>query len=87
MEGVVIWWSPSKSHGVISATEDGKNQRYFLLMSRIKSAPKVIKAGQFVKFTSSGQVPRQDLLPLASNVIISDERFVDTGLDTLKAGL
>jgi hypothetical protein len=87
MEGRVIWWSPSKFHGVISATQDGKNQRFFLLMSRIISAPEVIKAGQYVKFTSSGQAPRQDLLPLSLNVIISDEPFADAGADAHEAGL
>jgi len=78
MEGRIIWWSPSKFHGVISATQDGKNQRFFLLMSRITSAPEIIRAGQFVKFTSSGQAPRLDLLPLAMNVVISDQPF-ETG--------
>jgi hypothetical protein len=63
------------------------NQRFFLLMSRITSAPEVIKAGQYVRFLSAGQALHPDLLPLALNAIISERPLSNSGDDTLKAGL
>lgn len=83
MQGMIVWWSVAKSHGVVSVTENGENQRYFLLLSRIVSAPERIRAGQHVKFVSSVSAKRPDLLPVASGVTISEAPFVDDGVDAL----
>lgn len=88
MQGTIVWWSVAKSHGVVSVTENGQNQRYFLLLSRIVSAPEQIRAGQYVKFVTAVTAKRPDLLPVASGVTISEAPFVDAGVDALasKAG-
>jgi hypothetical protein len=86
MQGLIVWWSVAKSHGVVSVTENGQNQRYFLLLSRIVSAPEQIRAGQYVKFVSAVPPRRPDLLPLASGVTISESPFVDSGADSIRAG-
>jgi hypothetical protein len=83
MQGTIVWWSAAKSHGVVSVTENGQNQRYFLLLSRIVSAPEQIRAGQHVKFVSAVPANRPDLLPVASGVTISETSFVDAGVNAL----
>jgi hypothetical protein len=75
MQGTIIWWSQAKSHGVISVTQNGQNQRFFLLLSRIASAPGEIRAGQFANFTATCKPAREGLLPLALGVAISDKPF------------
>jgi hypothetical protein len=87
MQGTIVWWSVAKSHGVVSVTVNGENQRYFLLLSRIVSAPEQIRAGQNVKFVTAIPAKRPDLLPVASGVIISEASSVEAGVDALKAGL
>jgi hypothetical protein len=81
MQGRIIWWSSAKTKGILSATdENGENRRYFILLSRILSAPEVIEAGDHAKFTHYLSPKRPDLLPVAVNVVISKTPFVDAGL-------
>jgi len=78
MTGTIVWWSPAKQHGAVSVIgPDGTSTRYFLLQSRILSAPQVIKAGQFVKFASSLTPSNKTLLPVALGVVISETAFKD----------
>ena len=88
MKGTVAWWSNKNSQGVASVTENGINTRFFLLQSRILSAPDDIRPGDHVKFDSFLQPKGPGLLPLAIGVVISRKPFVDAGADALasKAG-
>jgi hypothetical protein len=87
MRGTVVWWSNRNSQGVASVTENGVNTRYFLLQSRILSAPDDIRPGDHVKFESFLKPKGTGLLPLAIGVIISRTPFVDAGANALaKAG-
>src|SRR5229473_2935298 len=73
MQGTIIWWSEKKSHGIISATENGKNERFFLHLQRIVSGPEKIRAGQYVSFEVNPNYPMKDgLLRLAMSVVVSD---------------
>jgi cold shock CspA family protein len=73
MQGTIIWWSEKKSHGIISATENGKNERFFLHLQRIVSGPEKIKAGQHVSFEINPNYAVKDgLLRLAMSVVVSD---------------
>lgn len=88
MQGRIIWWSPAKTQGILSATEkNGENRRYFILLSRIISAPEQIEAGDYAKFTDFLKPKRPDLLPIAVNVTISKSPFVDAKDDALTGGL
>lgn len=85
-QGIVLWWSHLKNQGIASVTENGQNRRYFLLLSRITSAPDEILPGYYVKFDSSLIPRRPGLLPVAVNVTISKTPFVDAGADALAGG-
>jgi hypothetical protein len=87
MQGTIVWYSPGKSQGIISVTENGIVQKYFLLLSRVARSPEIIKAGQFARFFAAAPPPRPGLLPIALAVEISSTPFVGTGVDALKAGL
>ena len=87
MHGTIIWYSPKKTQGIISVTENGTVQKYFLLKSRIARSPEVVKTGQFAKFVAIAPPPKPGLLPVALAVEISDTPFVDVGANALKAGV
>ena len=83
MLGTIVWYSAEKSHGIISVTENGIVQKYFLLQTRIARSPEIIKAGQFVKFLAVQPPPKAGLLPMALAVEVSDTPFVDAGAAAL----
>ncbi len=83
MEGKVVWWSNKNSQGVASVAET----RYFLLQSRILSAPDEIRPGDYVRFDEFLMPKGPGLLPLAIGVIISRKPFVHTGADALAGGV
>ena len=87
MEGTIVWYSSKKTQGIISVTDNGIVQKYFLLHSRIARSPELIKAGQFAKFVAVAPPPKPGLLPVALAVEISDTPFVDAGIEALKVGL
>ena len=87
MLGTIVWYSPKKEQGIISVTQDGIVQKYFLLQSRIARSPEVVKTGQFVKFLVAAPPPKPGLLPVALAVEVSDTPFVDAGVNALKAGV
>jgi cold shock CspA family protein len=87
MQGTIIWWSRAREHGIVSVNQDGKNQRFFLHLSRIASGPDVIKAGQVVQFTPSANLPKDGFLPQALNATVSNvELTAPVQADGLKAG-
>jgi hypothetical protein len=75
MQGIIVWYDPKKTQGIISVTENGIVQKYFLLLSRIARSPETIKAGQFAKFIAVGPPPKPGLLPVALAVEISETPF------------
>jgi hypothetical protein len=87
MIGTIVWYSPKKTQGIVSVTENGIVQKFFLLHSRVVRSPEKIRIGQFARFVAVAPPPKPGLLPVALAVEISDTPFIDTGLDTLKAGL
>jgi hypothetical protein len=87
MLGTIVWYSPGKSQGIISVTENGIVQKYFLLLSRVARSPEIIKTGQFARFSVAAPPPRPGLLPIAVGVEISTDPFVDAGAEALKAGV
>ncbi len=87
MLGTIVWYNPKKDQGIISVTQDGIVQKYFLLKSRIARSPEVVKTGQFVKFLVVAPPPKPGLLPVALAVEVSDTPFVDAGVNALKAGV
>jgi hypothetical protein len=86
-QGKIAWWSNKNAQGVASITENGVNTRYFILLSRVLSAPDDIRPGDYVQFLEFLNPKRPDLLPLAVSVSISRTPFVDAGADALKAGV
>ena len=87
MQGTIVWYSPSKTQGIISVTENGIVQKYFLLLSRIQRSPEIIRAGQFARFLAVAPPPKPGLLPVALAVEISDMPFVDAGVSALAGGV
>ena len=88
MIGTIVWYSPEKQQGIVSVTENGIVQKYFLLLSRIARSPEIIRTGQFARFIAVAPPPKPGLLPLALAVEVSDTPFVDAGADALlKAGV
>jgi hypothetical protein len=86
-QGTIAWWSHKNGQGVASVTENGVNTRYFILLSRVLSAPDEIRPGYYVQFTQFLSQKRPDLLPLAVGVKVSRTPFVDAGANALaKAG-
>jgi hypothetical protein len=83
MQGTIIWYSAEKTQGIISVTENGIVQKYFLLLTRIARSPEVIRAGQFVRFVVATPPPKPGLLPVAQAVEVSDTPFIDAGADAL----
>jgi len=83
MTGTIVWWSTVKFHGIISVTENGIVQKYFMLQTRIARSPEVIKAGQFVRFLAVQPPPKAGLLPMALAVEVSDTPFIDAGAAAL----
>ena len=86
MLGNIIWISHDQSHGIISVNENGRNSRYYLRLSRVVSAPDILKAGQYVRFPSSVPPQKPGLLPMAIGVEISDTPFMD-GVSALSTGV
>ena len=80
-QGTIAWWSNKNAQGVASITENQVNRRFFILLSRVMSAPDVIRPGDYVKFEDYLQPKRPDLLPLAVSVSISRTPFVDADAD------
>ena len=87
MEGTIIWYSPERRQGIITVTENGVVQKYFLLKSRIARSPEVVKTGQFARFVAVAPPPKPGLLPVALAVEVSETPFVEAGTDALKAVL
>jgi hypothetical protein len=85
MLGTIVWYNTKKNQGIISVTQDGIVQKYFLLKSRIARSPEVVKTGQFVKFLAVAPPPKPGLLPVALAVEVSNAPFVDAGSDALAA--
>ncbi len=82
-QGKIAWWSTKNAQGVASITENGINKRYFILLSRVLSAPDDIRPGDYVQFTGFLSQKRPDLLPLAVGVVISRTPFVEAGVNAL----
>jgi len=82
-QGKIAWWSNKNAQGVASITENGINARYFILLSRVLSAPDDIRPGDYVQFTEFLSQKRPDLLPLAVGVSISRKPFIDAGANAL----
>jgi len=79
--GTLIWWSPATGQG----TAVVENIHYFILASRIISAPDEIRVGDYVEFKDYLKPRRENLLPLAVGIVIS--RKLDAGANALaKAG-
>lgn len=78
--GELVWWNPAKATGIIEVIEDGTAVRFFLLGSKLSSAPLTIVKGQFVKFVTSRPAHRPDLLPTAVGVVISEQPFPERRL-------
>ena len=87
MQGTIVWYSPKQTQGIISVTENGIVQKFFLLQSRIARSPEVIKAGQFARFMAVAPPPKSGLLPVALAVEVSDTPFIDAGVDALAGGV
>jgi len=75
MIGTLVWWSPAKGRGIISVTDQGIVQKYFLLGSRIHRSPEFITIGQYVKFEGSVPPPRPGLLPVVLAAEVSNTPF------------
>lgn len=73
--GRVIWYNQDKEQGVIAVQEGDVSTRYFLLYSKILSAPVRIRAGHYAKFVSWQPAQRADLMPTAHAVTISETPF------------
>ena len=80
-QGTIVWWNQTQGQGTAAV----ESTRYFILASRIISAPDEIRAGDHVEFKDFLKPKRPDLLPVAVGIVVS--RKVDTGADALKAGL
>ena len=87
MEGTIIWYSSERRQGIITVTENGVVQKYFLLKSRIARSPEVVKTGQFAKFVAVAPPPKPGLLPVALAVEVSETPFVDASADALRSGV
>jgi hypothetical protein len=83
VKGTIVWYSPKKTQGIISVTENGIVQKFFLLQSRIVRSPEVIRAGQFARFVAVAPPPKPGLLPVALAVEISDTPFTTAGVNAL----
>jgi hypothetical protein len=76
--GRILWYSEHKSQGIILVDNGGEvGTRYFLLKSKIIKSPAVISAGMYVKFKDYLNPKRPDLLPVAVQVVVSENPFVD----------
>lgn len=76
MVGKILWWSAVRTEGMIETIDsDGIVTNYYLLGSKIIQKPGRIEPGYFVKFTHALPARRQNLLPLAMNVFISEHPF------------
>lgn len=80
-QGPIVWWNQAKGQGTAAVG----NIRYFILASRIISAPDDIRAGDYVEFKDFLKPKRPDLLPVAIGVVVF--RKVDAGADALRAGV
>src|SRR2546427_3517773 len=76
-QGTIVWWSVAKFHGVVSVTEYGQNQRYFLLLSRIVSAPEQIRAGQYVKRSEEHTSELQSQSNLVCRLLLEKKKNED----------
>jgi hypothetical protein len=76
MIGNIIWYSTERSQGIISVTENGIVQKYFLLSSRVSRAPVIIKVGYYARFVAFAPPPKPGLLPVALAIEISETPFV-----------
>jgi hypothetical protein len=83
--GRIRWYDQGKERGVIEVKEGNISTRYFLLYSKILSAPVQIRAGQYVKFVSWQPAYRPDLLPTAHAVTISETPFEKVAPSVLAA--
>jgi len=85
MVGRIVWWNSEKTQGVIQVVDEhGVVSKYFLPESKVVQRPQQIKAGYFVKFSDALQAKRQDLLPVAINVTVSEFPFAEhAGANTL----
>jgi len=78
MIGRLLWWSSEKTQGVVQVLDEhGIVSKYFLLESKVVQRPQQIKPGYFVKFSDAIQAKRQDLLPIAINVTVSEYPFTE----------
>jgi hypothetical protein len=78
MTGTILWWQADRTQGVIQVVDEhGIVFKFFLLGSRIIQRPEKIRSGHFVKFSDALQPKRQDLLPIAVNVVVSEHPFTD----------
>ncbi len=78
MVGRILWWSSEKTQGVIQVVDEhGVVSKYFLPESKVVQRPHQIKAGYFVRFSDALQAKRQDLLPIAINVTVSEFPFTE----------
>ena len=87
MVGTILWWNQAKTSGLVQVVnENGEVTKYWLLESRIVQRPQQIKAGNHVKFFNALHPKRQDLLPTAIGVVVSEHPFVDSGVGALAQG-
>lgn len=98
-KAVMLWWSDHRGQGIAGVREaNGDVHRYFILQSRIVSAPERIEAGDRVEFRDFLNPKRPDLLPLAVGCVITKNPIVvavgaealasveKKGVETPKAG-
>jgi hypothetical protein len=85
MEGRIVWWNAKRTCGLVSVSENGESRNYWLLLSRIRTAPEKIESGDIAIFTDSLPPLRPDLLPIAVGVVVQKQK-IDAGADALRAG-
>ena len=60
MIGTIVW--SAKGRSIVSVTEQGVVQKYFLLGSRIHRSPEFITIGQYVKFEGTSSSTKAGVL-------------------------
>jgi hypothetical protein len=85
MQGVVVWYDPERTQGIIQVIEEGIVQRFYLLRSKVSRGPVEIKAGQVATFPFAMPPRRPGLLPVAMCVEI--EPNISSGLEALSKPL
>jgi hypothetical protein len=73
MIGTIVW--SAKGRSIVSVTEQGVVQKYFLLGSRIHRSPEFITIGQYVKFEGTSPAPRPGFLPVILAAEVSNTPF------------